>query len=316
VNDVRFPPGGKLLLRSLAENGAHLWAVSASATALFARVEDEVEPNAAVLRAAFSKSGKQAVTLTRESVAIWPLTLGTGGIRHALDSLSLRAGNSRPNAQSAPPSVTLAALGRDGDAVAAAYDDGTLRWLSIGEGSFDRGFPVLRGSTSVVSALAVSIGFLVAGDRDGAVWSWSGPARGGAQGTHLKAVRSVAFNRDGTSFVTASDDGTARVWPTNSLTAAEAAYPALQGSDAPLVSASFNADGTRVVTVAGDRTARIWRIAPATNIPTEWAALRAYLRAQTTACLDARQYVNLVSMSPEAAQQRHDACARRHGPKE
>ncbi len=85
---------------------------------------------------------------------------------------------------------------------------------------------------------------------------------GAAQGTsfirelsgHAGAVRSVAFNRDGTRIVTASVDGTAIVWDAASGTA----LVTLRGHGDELRSASFSPDGTRIVTASADKTARIW----------------------------------------------------------
>ena len=71
---------------------------------------------------------------------------------------------------------------------------------------------------------------------------------------HQEKLTSAAFSPDGTSIVTASFDGTARVW--SAMTG--------QPLSAPLAhqwivySAVFNSDGTRVVTASGDGTARIW----------------------------------------------------------
>lgn len=71
---------------------------------------------------------------------------------------------------------------------------------------------------------------------------------------HDAAVRSVAFNPQGTQCVTASDDGSARIWPT------PWGSPARQtlSHRGPITSAGFSRDGLRVVTVSRDRTARVW----------------------------------------------------------
>src|SRR5204863_8180555 len=70
---------------------------------------------------------------------------------------------------------------------------------------------------------------------------------------HTNIVTSVAFNPQVTALVSASTDGTARVWdiggrPTSILT----------GHDATVFGAKFSPDGDLVVTAGADRTARLW----------------------------------------------------------
>lgn len=67
-------------------------------------------------------------------------------------------------------------------------------------------------------------------------------------------VWSVAFSPNGTRFVTASSDTTARVWDTP--TGAEIAV--LKGYTKTIWRAAFGPDGHRVVTASDDGTARIW----------------------------------------------------------
>ncbi|MBT9313445.1 WD40 repeat domain-containing protein, partial [Leptothoe kymatousa] len=58
---------------------------------------------------------------------------------------------------------------------------------------------------------------------------------------------------DGTQVVTASDDGTARLWDLQS-----GESTALEGHEGGVFHASFSADGTQVVTASEDGTARLW----------------------------------------------------------
>jgi WD40 repeat protein len=61
------------------------------------------------------------------------------------------------------------------------------------------------------------------------------------------------FNPDGTRIVTASADGTAKVWdPDGTL------LETLRGHTDGLFSAVFNPDGMRIVTASWDDTARLW----------------------------------------------------------
>src|ERR1700691_2043548 len=71
---------------------------------------------------------------------------------------------------------------------------------------------------------------------------------------HSGLVNDVAFSADGSRIVTASWDGTARVWDTK--TGDKLAV--LVGHKAWVNSAAFSPDGSRVVTASADKTARIW----------------------------------------------------------
>ena len=71
---------------------------------------------------------------------------------------------------------------------------------------------------------------------------------------HQDRVQSASFSPDGARIVTASKDGTARIW--DATTGQE--ILALRGHEGPVSSASFSPDGARVVTTPSDRTARLW----------------------------------------------------------
>jgi WD40 repeat protein len=72
---------------------------------------------------------------------------------------------------------------------------------------------------------------------------------------HEAALVRAAFSPDGARIVTASEDGTARVW------SAEGSSPAvvLAGHEGPVVEAAFSPDGTRILTGSEDGTAGVWR---------------------------------------------------------
>ncbi len=71
---------------------------------------------------------------------------------------------------------------------------------------------------------------------------------------HTGGVIVAAFSPDGSRIVTASDDGTARVWSADG----KAQPIVLRGHDGPVLSAAFSPDGSRIVTASDDATARVW----------------------------------------------------------
>jgi WD40 repeat protein len=79
---------------------------------------------------------------------------------------------------------------------------------------------------------------------------------GGRATPRARERSSAVFNPDGTLVVTASDDGTARIWNT----ASGRLLHILRGHHGHVHSAVFNPDGTLVVTASDDGT-RIWNTA-------------------------------------------------------
>jgi WD40 repeat protein len=66
-------------------------------------------------------------------------------------------------------------------------------------------------------------------------------------------VYSAVFNPDGSRILTASRDGTARLWDING-----SLLNILSEHSHEVLFAAFNRDGSRIVTTSFDRTARLW----------------------------------------------------------
>jgi WD40 repeat protein len=120
--------------------------------------------------------------------------------------------------------------------VAISQKDATTSALVLNEAT------ALTGGTAPAGATALAA-HLVAAKRPLAV------LRG-----HQGAVVSVMFNPAGDTLLTASQDGTARIWRAD----ARGQPIVLTGSGDGLVDAAFSHDGRRIVTAASDGIARIW----------------------------------------------------------
>jgi WD40 repeat protein len=71
---------------------------------------------------------------------------------------------------------------------------------------------------------------------------------------HAGAVRMALFNRDGSRILTASADGTARIWDT----ATGRTISVLTGHKGAIRSIAYDPDETRIVTASEDGSARVW----------------------------------------------------------
>jgi WD40 repeat protein len=70
---------------------------------------------------------------------------------------------------------------------------------------------------------------------------------------HTNTVRYAEFSADASQILTASWDGTARVWDARTGQLSHA----LEHAE-PVYSARFSPDGSRVITVSGDKIVKVW----------------------------------------------------------
>ncbi len=159
--------------------------------------------------------------------------------------------------------VTGVAFSPDGELLAIAYGDGTVRlWNPATEQAVGTPLQADTGTISGVTGVAFSHDgkLLASADADGTVRLWN-PATGQAIGPPLRAdtgtisVTGVAFSPDGKLLAAAYADGNVRVWKPASGQALLATYT---GMAPPVTGVAFSPDGKLLATADADGTVRVW----------------------------------------------------------
>ena len=159
--------------------------------------------------------------------------------------------------------VNGVAFSRDGDRLASASNDGTVRLWDPATGQPTH---TLEGHTDRVNGVAFSPDGhqLASASDDRTVRLWD-PATGQPTHTlkgHTGGVNGVAFSRDGSQLASASDDGTVRLWdpatgqPTHTL----------KGHTSWVRGVAFSPDGDRLASASEDGTVRLWDVRAAAAI--------------------------------------------------
>jgi WD40 repeat protein/serine/threonine protein kinase len=257
VKYAAFSPDGRLVVTASDDRTARVWDAATGQPAGL-----PLEHGDRLIRAVFSPDGTYISTCSFDRTArVWHAATG------------------RPVA---PPlkhrnSVRYASFSPDGRYVVTASNDHTARVWEAATG--EAVTPPLRHSWLVSSACFSPDGRrVVTASADWTVRMWDIVGRGEAPLTlrhgsvggetppnPRQEVWHAAFSPDGRSLVTASADGTARVW--SAVSGQPVTGPLRHGSvggETPpnprraVRHACFSADGRRVLTAGDDHTARVW----------------------------------------------------------
>jgi len=251
VNAVTFSPDGQLVVTASQDGTARLWALDTRATT--GKALAVLQHNGGVLSAAFSPDGRLLVTGSHDDTArVWDAD--TGKVVAVLQHKG---------------SVWSAVFSPDGQwIVTASWDDTARLW----EATTGKEWAVLRGHTAAVRSAVFSPAgkWVVTASQDGTARLWdvsTVTALSGVKGLNTDAVTgkeltilrhegsvwSATFSPDGRLVVTASQDGTARLWQTST-----GERVAVMGHKGEVLSAAFSPDGAYLVTASADGTARLW----------------------------------------------------------
>ncbi len=240
VNSAAFSPDGSRIVTASWDTTARLWADDGTPLATL------VGHTNRVFLATFSADGSRIVTASGDGTArLW-----------AADgkALATLVGHTRE--------VASAAFNPDGSRIVTASGDGTARlWATDGTLVAS-----LAGHADAVASATFSPDgsriLTVSDDNMARLWAADGTTVATLAGHCPKdknfgllrcSVTSAAFSPDGSRIVTASGDGTARLWSADGTLVAT-----LAGHTYAVTSAVFSPDGSRIVTASGDRTARLW----------------------------------------------------------
>jgi WD40 repeat protein len=270
VRFAAFSPDGRYVVTTSTDKTARVWDVE---TGREVAVLEGHSNN--VLRAAFSPDGRQVVTASVDNTArVW-------------DALS---GKQIYNLDRHTKPVRDAIFTPDGKNILTISDDRTARLWDAATGRSIRAFEGHTGpirsatfeaddpDTGVLGPLLLT----ASEDKTVRLWSLDKSEPIDTLPGHGAHVWSDASSHNGRHVVTASDDGTARVWDVRT----KVGLP-LEGHTEPVNFAMFSGDGHNVVTASNDRTARIWDVRTGKQ--------RAVLRGHTSRVLTA-------VFSPDGAQ--------------
>lgn len=229
---ARFSPDNRLVLTSGAEDGlVGLWDVATGRRLRWLRHQN------GVANAVFGPRGREVLTAGWDGqVRIWNARTG-----QVVDTLAVAGGK-----------PTFAAFSPDGRRIVTTSSDGTVRLQRMPTGETIATQQLARG---VESAAFSSDGnrLVTTAGKEAQLWDTSSGRRIDLTG-HADFVNAAAFSPDGSLVVTASNDGTARVWDVT--TGRE--LRVLRGHTGPVNGAVFQRDGKRVLTASEDTTARGW----------------------------------------------------------
>jgi WD40 repeat protein len=250
VTAVAFSEDGKRIVSASRDGTVRLWWSEQGEPRILGMHEGRLES------VAFSPDAKHVVSASDDHTArIW-------SIDGASKSEILAGHNDWVRSAAFSPAEELT--------VVTASDDGTLRLWDLavpGKSKLSQ-----EGSTVFAAAFDRDGARVVTAVRDNTarVWNLSTLVRGDrpleipeqsevVELHHPDWVLGAAFSSDGTKIVTASRDGTARIWASE-RSSHEPVRLFVHPRGTVVFSAAFSPDGSRIVTASADGVARIWRV--------------------------------------------------------
>ena len=263
-----FSPDGKFVVTASADNTIRVW------DSLDGRLITEYRGHSqAVNSVAFSADGQFIITADDDQTArLWPFHPGERGTSSTVESWEHSAAVT--SIASSPNGAEVAATTRDGklwmDGVGMHRSvpfmylvDRSAKVANVRFSPDGQSIATARGSAGVIYNIDALRAFVDSSRSEfiyrevppaGTVEKKQAEADGVKLEGHTGDINSVAFSPNGSLVVTASADGTARVWEA----ATGKTVGELRGHAKSVNSASFSPDGKFIVTASDDATVRLW----------------------------------------------------------
>ncbi len=232
ITSAVFSDNGQRVLTASRDGTSRIWSVSsAEVIDMFADDEHSVH------KVAFGEGGRRLLTQNSDIVRSWDLSnrqlIGAFQADIHLDAIAV-----------SPDGRRILTGDMDGEATIWNADTGKpLTTIKVGDEAIIATAFAPDGQRVVVGSGKIARVCETGGRQDTVLFEG-----------HDGEIESASFSPDGGWVVTASQDGTAKVWATRT----GRLFLTLQGHKGPLSSAVFSSDGHRVVTASHDDTARVW----------------------------------------------------------